>query len=90
MGQNLAYYSGGTLTAQHTAGMWYSEIQKYNFNRPGFSSETGHFTQMVWASTTEIGIGRAVKGQTTFVVANYLPPGNVQGRFEQNVKQPSS
>lgn len=89
MGQNLAYYSGGTLTAAHTAEMWYNEIENYNFSRPGFASNTGHFTQMIWASTKEIGIGRAIKGQTTYVVANYTPPGNVQGRFEQNVK-PSS
>jgi hypothetical protein len=90
MGQNLAYYSGGTLTAAHTAEMWYDEYKNYSFNNPGFSSGTGHFTQMVWLSTKEIGIGRVVKGITTYVVANYTPPGNVVGQFDQNVKPPSS
>ena len=88
MGQNLAYFSGGTLTAHHTAELWYNESSNYNYNRPGFSSSTGHFTQLIWASTTEAGFGRAVNGQTTFVVANYIPAGNVQGRFEENVKPP--
>ncbi|XP_003386119.1 PREDICTED: Golgi-associated plant pathogenesis-related protein 1-like [Amphimedon queenslandica] len=86
MGQNLAYYSGGTLTASYTAEMWYNEIKDYSFDRPGFSSSTGHFTQLLWASSKEAGFGYTVRGQTTYVVANYLPAGNVQGRFEQNVK----
>lgn len=88
MGQNLAFYSGGTFTSAQAAQMWYDEYKSYNYNRPGFTSGTGHFTQMIWASTKEIGIGFAIKGQSTFVVANYVSPGNVQGRFEQNVMPP--
>lgn len=90
MGQNLAYKSGAALSGQEVADMWYSEIKNYDFSRPGFSSNTGHFTQMVWASTTHMGAGRVVKGSTTFVVANYTPPGNItnSGYFKQNVKKP--
>lgn len=89
MGQNLAYKTGAELTAQETADMWYNEIQNYNFDSPGFSSNTGHFTQLVWAETTHIGVGHAVNGSTTYVVGNYTPPGNVQGRenYERNVKR---
>ena len=89
MGQNLAYKSGGQLSGQDVADMWYSEIKHYNFSRPGFSSNTGHFTQMVWAATTHVGAGRVVKGNQTFVVANYTPAGNITntGFFEQNVKK---
>ena len=65
------------------------EIQKYNFNNPGFASGTGHFTQVVWAETREIGIGKASVDGQTFVVANYIPAGNVVGRenFEKNVQR---
>jgi hypothetical protein len=36
---------------------WYSQIKKYNYNNPKFSSSTSGFTQLVWKSSTEIGIG---------------------------------
>ena len=85
MGQNLAFMSGGELTGQATADMWYNEIKDYNFGKPGFSSKTGHFTQVVWKGATHIGIGKVTKGGKTFVVANYIPPGNVASQFEANV-----
>ena len=92
MGQNIAYKSGAELSAQDAASQWYDEIKNYDFSQPGFASNTGHFTQMVWADTTQMGAGRAVKGTSTYVVANYLPPGNItnQGYFEKNVKRPQS
>lgn len=90
MGQNLAYKMGQELTAEDAADMWYQEISNYDFNRPGFSSNTGHFTQMVWADTTEMGAAQIVRGNRSYVVANYIPPGNItnRGQFERNVKKP--
>uniref|UniRef100_A0A8C1TP54 GLI pathogenesis-related 2 n=1 Tax=Cyprinus carpio TaxID=7962 RepID=A0A8C1TP54_CYPCA len=48
---------------------------------------TGHFTQVVWKDTNEVGVGLATDGNTTFVVGQYLPPGNISnaGYFERNV-----
>ena len=90
MGQNLAWASGKELTGEGATDMWYREIEQYNFNNPGFASGTGHFTQLVWAETREVGMGKASVGGQTFVVANYIPPGNVVGRqnFEKNVQRP--
>lgn len=47
----------------------------------------GHFTQVVWKGSRKMGIGLATNPstQSTFVVARYLPPGNYQGMFPQNV-----
>jgi len=90
MGQNLAMASGKELTGQGATDMWYNEVQRYDFNNPGFASGTGHFTQLVWVETTQVGVGKATNNDgQTYVVANYTPPGNVVGRqnFEKNVQR---
>ena len=90
MGQNLAYKSGPELTADEVANMWYQEISNYDFNQPGFRGGTGHFTQMVWADTTHMGSAKVSRGNQSYVVANYTPPGNItnEGQFQKNVKRP--
>uniref|UniRef100_H2YZD9 SCP domain-containing protein n=1 Tax=Ciona savignyi TaxID=51511 RepID=H2YZD9_CIOSA len=83
-GENIAMTSAKNPTA-----MWYDEIHKYDFKRPGFKSGIGHFTQVVWKNSTEIGIGVATDGKgTLFAVANYAPAGNFRGQFEENVPKP--
>ena len=68
--------------------MWYDEIKKYNFRNPGFASGTGHFTQVVWVASKEVGIAKATsKTGKHFVVARYYPAGNVIGHFPENVLQ---
>ena len=45
-----------------------------------------HFTQIVWKSTVEFGIGKAhTRGGKLIVVANYRPAGNTIGGFHENV-----
>ena len=90
MGQNLAHSIGRVFTADEVADMWYEEIASYDYNRPQFSSNTGHFTQMVWAASNEMGAAMVVRGNQSFVVANYSPPGNItnEGQFQKNVKRP--
>ncbi|XP_071948909.1 Golgi-associated plant pathogenesis-related protein 1-like, partial [Antedon mediterranea] len=89
LGENLAMhfssestnYSGGEATQQ-----WYSEIEKYNFDRCGFTPGTGHFTQVIWAETKELGVGKAItKSGKVLAVANYRPAGNMIGKFRENV-----
>jgi hypothetical protein len=38
---------------------WYDEVKNYNFKKPGFTMDTGHFTQLVWKSSTRLGLGLA-------------------------------
>lgn len=44
---------------------------------------------MIWKSTARVGIAfaKAPKDKGYYVVANYYPPGNVVGRYSDNVKQ---
>lgn len=66
--------------------MWYDEVSLYNFASGGFSGATGHFTQLVWKSTTEVGCGISIsRDSKIYAVSQYTPPGNVQGRFKENV-----
>ncbi|XP_051513491.1 Golgi-associated plant pathogenesis-related protein 1, partial [Myxocyprinus asiaticus] len=89
-GENVYYsFSSATkqLTGKEAVECWYSEIKDYNFEKPGFQSNTGHFTQVVWKSTTEVGVGMATDGNTVFVVGQYSPAGNITnaGYYEKNV-----
>nr|XP_037286365.1 Golgi-associated plant pathogenesis-related protein 1-like [Rhipicephalus microplus] len=70
---------------------WYDEIKQYNYNNPGFSAATGHFTQLVWKDCRRIGTGvaRGPKG-TYYVVSVYEPRGNIVGQFAEQVLQPIS
>jgi len=49
----------------------------------------GHFTQLVWKSSREVGIGRAQsRDGKWFVVANFFPAGNFIGHNAENVFPP--
>jgi len=48
---------------------------------------SGAFTQVIWKGTNQFGIAKATGGKGTFVVAFYVPPGNVVGQFRQNVER---
>jgi hypothetical protein len=61
----------------------------YNFNREGGALQkgTGHFTQLVWKSTTHVGAALSSCGR--FLVCNYAPAGNVMRLYKVNVAPPS-
>ncbi|CAF0915148.1 unnamed protein product [Rotaria sordida] len=90
-GENL-YMSSSSVPLANLHGneatqAWYDEIEDYDFSRPGFSGATGHFTQIVWKGSTQLGVGIAFGngGRRAIVVCNYDPPGNYMGQFSQNV-----
>ena len=88
-GENLAYFKGygnDTLTLiKLSIDLWYKEIEYYNFSKPGFSSETGHFTCLIWKNSKTFGIGISMLDDTVVISLNTSPPGNIVGEFDKNV-----
>lgn len=85
-GENLA---AGFPSAATAIQAWYGE---HKFYRGGYSSATGHFTQMVWKSSRKLGCAIAAcdgKNGTPgkFLVCEYSPAGNVLSRkyFAENI-----
>lgn len=89
-GENLAIASFPGYSPLQATQSWYAEKADYTpgtpipENDPEFKA--GHYTQMVWSTTTEIGAGKAVlttgdMADWTVVVANYAPPGNAVGEM---------
>ncbi|HYC84897.1 MAG TPA: CAP domain-containing protein [Chryseosolibacter sp.] len=81
-GENIYWSSSSAGTALKASKGWYSEIEKFVYGKltPENWSGSGHYTQMVWSTTTAVGIGLATcEGGGTIIVANYDPPGNYMG-----------
>jgi hypothetical protein len=69
---------------------WYDEISEYDPRNPVDS----HYTQVVWASTTEVGCGIARCERSAVVVCQYRPSGGYdgyeKGGFAKNVSPPDT
>jgi uncharacterized protein YkwD len=84
-GENLAAGTRGALDPESTVAMWYDEIKLYTFPAGGFSMKTGHFTQVVWTTTTQVGCGQVTCNGNDIYVCNYDPPGNWEGQYKEHV-----
>lgn len=87
-GENVYSVTGKSdVTGGEVVDRWYAEVDNYDFRSPGFRSGTGHFTQIVWQESKELGIAKAKSSDgKIIVVARYRPPGNVINHFQDNVK----
>ncbi|KAK6359457.1 hypothetical protein TWF696_000613 [Orbilia brochopaga] len=88
-GENLAA-GYPNVTAAITG--WKDEVDDYDYGDPDFSTETGHFTQLVWQNATQVGCARKECGGKDeapgwFIACEYSPHGNVLGEFGDNVDE---
>ncbi|MGD1907079.1 MAG: CAP domain-containing protein [Leptolyngbyaceae cyanobacterium] len=87
-GENLA--AGGPPDAYSLTDLvdlWGAEQQYFISGLPfpavsttGNWADVGHYTQIIWRNTTEVGCGVAIGGGQEILVCHYNPPGNVTGQ----------
>ena len=88
-GENLyyaEYYFENTNYLEDASLDWLSEKKDFKYAKIGDSrnnfSLIGHYTQMVWSSTTQVGIAYSKsKSGKVYVVARYHPAGNYWGQY---------
>ncbi len=79
-GENLFWGQGRRWSPTEVVDDWGSEVQDYSYATNSCRGVCGHYTQVVWRDTTEVGCGVARSGSQEIWVCNYNPPGNYQGR----------
>ncbi|CAF2928137.1 unnamed protein product [Rotaria sp. Silwood2] len=87
VGENLRSQSW-PITGKEMTESWYNESTKYDYHNPSYQPGTGHFTQVVWKGSQEVGFAQAQGTSMNFAVAMYYPPGNFIGDFDRNVFPP--
>merc|ERR1719482_2470273 len=84
LGENLAL----GITGAGAVDMWYDEIKDTNGGKvSSFKHGIGHYTQVVWKETTQVGCGE----HGSLVVCQYGIAGNMNmpGYFDKNVLPPT-
>ncbi len=87
-GENLAAAGPpGSLSLSALVDLWGAEGQYFIAGLPfpavsitGNWADVGHYTQIIWRNTTEVGCGLAIGGGQDILVCQYNPAGNVTGQ----------
>jgi hypothetical protein len=92
LGENIAAFAPPGSLVSAAVDAWAGERADYDYaaNTCAAGKMCGHYTQIVWRTTTRLGCGVATCDVNTpfgprfprwdFWVCNYAPPGNVNGR----------
>ena len=87
VGENLAQGSPpNAFTVTQLVDMWGNEKRHFikgvfpNVSNTGKWQDVGHYTQVIWRTTTHVGCGVATGNGKVVMVGRYSPPGNVNGK----------
>ncbi|THU74616.1 hypothetical protein C4D60_Mb04t35260 [Musa balbisiana] len=92
-GENLFWGTGRAYTLTDAVNVWISEKQYYDYenNSCADGQVCGHYTQVVWQTTTAIGCAwtQCSDGNGIFIVCEYSPAGNLVGQrpYEQKAQE---
>ncbi|TCJ13297.1 SCP-like extracellular [Flaviaesturariibacter flavus] len=81
-GENLFWGNGRYFDAADATNAWYGERKDFRYGPVTESNyaRIGHYTQLVWSNTTQVGMGAArCRNGAWIIVANYNPRGNFVG-----------
>jgi hypothetical protein len=85
-GENLWICPAGYYSAEDMVGGFLAERSKFRkgtfpqVSRTGNRADVGHYTQIIWPATTEVGCAVVKGGANDFLVCRYNPAGNVMGQ----------
>jgi uncharacterized protein YkwD len=79
-GENMFKIVGSPTSSARVVREWASEASDYDYPSNRCTKVCGHYTQLVWRDTKEVGCGVARKGRTEVWVCDYNPPGNWIGQ----------
>lgn len=79
-GENLFEITGAAASGTQAVSAWAAESRDYDYRKNKCRKVCGHYTQIVWSATREIGCGVARGGGREVWVCDYAPPGNWIGQ----------
>lgn len=86
VGENLWMGTRGAFSVERMVSDWASERRMFSagifpaVSRTGNWADVGHYTQIVWPTTTRVGCALASNGRADYLVCHYGPAGNIDGR----------
>jgi pathogenesis-related protein 1 len=75
-GENLFEITGARASAAQVIDVWASEAPDYSYRDNTCRAVCGHYTQLIWSDTREVGCAVARDASREVWVCNYNPPGN--------------
>ena len=87
IGENLWMGTHGAYSVETMVGNWVGERGMFfpgifpNNSSTGNWADVGHYTQLIWPTTTRVGCALASNGRTDYLVCRYAPAGNIDGRW---------
>ena len=85
-GENLWMGTRGYFRYAEMVGSWVDERRYFtdgvmpNLSTTGNWGDVGHYTQVIWRTTTRVGCALSSNAANDYLVCRYSPPGNVMGQ----------